>query len=300
MPELWFDVRNYDSAKLKTDIVIKTEIETGRRKAFPSMTNNGVVYHRYDFSIIPDFGFLASAEPLAKNIELKLSFDRELAKMSVLEYIEGGDDSILEKPWVIGDCHSIAEYVSSPDLRSQYETIQHAPLVYNYDESEVVIRTLPLNETTIRLDAIHGGPVPTYMFAGVIPTESLQGSKTKTCTGFQQNNVTEFAININGHSVNGYPVKSEVGACTYPFLKWLDSTNRLHNNMTGQSFTLENFKDNFIWSHHFEIEETSSGWISINMKLKEGFTENMSLVIWLISPFTLSLDKFNQIEKIKV
>ena len=300
MPELWFDAKNIDSTSLKKDIVTQAEIEFGRRDGFPSFTIEGVKHRRYDFSIIPDFGFLASAEPLAKNVELKLCFDRESAKMSVLDYTGDGDASTLEKPWVIKDCHSVTEYISSPDLRSQYESIQHGPLVYNYDESEVIIRSLPQGETTLRLDAIHGGPIPSYLFAGVVPTEALQGTKDLTCTGFTQNNVTEFGININGHSVNGYPVKSEIGANTFPFLKWLESTNRLHNNMTGKSFSLVDFKDNFIWSHHFEVEETSSGWISINMKLSEEYSKNMSLVVWLISPFTLSLDKFNQIEKIKV
>ena len=300
MPELWFDMKNYDSNLLQKDIVTKAEIEYGRRNAFPTVTHDGITYRRYDFSIIPDFGFLASADPLAKNVELKLSFDRELAKMSTLDYTSDGDDKILDKPWEIKECHSVAEYISSPDLRSYYDTIEHSPLVYTYDESEVVIRTLPQNETTIRLDAIHGGQIPTYLFAGVIPTDAIQGSPSKTCTGFTQNNVNEFSININGHSVNGYPIKCEIGASTAPFVKWLDTTNRLHNNMSGQSFTLDNFKHNFIWSHHFEIEETSSGWISINMKLKEAFTDNMSLVIWLISPCTLSLDKFNQVEKNKI
>ena len=285
------------------DIVTKSSIESSRRTHFPSYDGeDGVKYKRYDFSFIPDFGFLASNEPLAKNIELKLSFDREIGLLGVLDWSSQSGDvhDLLKKPLVLKDCHSVTEYISSDELRNHYDSIESSPLVYNYDESEVIIRSLDQNETSLRLEAIHGGNIPTYLFAGVIESVALNGHVKKTSTGFLQNNVKEFNININGHSVNGYPVKSEINCATFPFVKWLESTNRLHNNMIGETFSMYTFKKNFLWSHHFEVEETSNGWLSIDLKLSEAYTTNMSLVIWLISPCALSLDKFHQIEKIKM
>ena len=301
-PELWFDGFNYDKSDIEAKQLDKLAIENHRQKVFPSSTLEGVVYYRYDFCFIPDFGFLGSSEPLSKNVELKLNFDREIGKMSVIDFKSeaSADHSKTGDPWKIKDCFAVTEYVSSPDLRAHYESINGSPLVYSYDENEVMIRSLPLNETNIRLDAIHGGPIPSYLFAGVIESDSLGGKLEKSCTGFKQHGVVECNININGHSVNGYPIKCDEDVVTYPLEKWLDSTNRLHNNLCGQTLSLESFKNNFIWSHYFESEETSTGWISIDLKLEKGYDTNMSLVVWLISPYTLTLDKFNQIERIKV
>ena len=301
--ELWFDEYNYGKATLDAaGAGTKALVEKMRRKSFPQVTKDGENYRRLDFSIIPDFGFLASSDPLAKNVELKLCFDRANAKQAIIDYESQANDEhkLLDNPWVIQDCYSIAEYISSPDLRQHYETIESSPLMYEFDDSEVLIRPLSPGETSIRIDAIHGGPIPSHLFAGIISTDQLAGSKDHTCTGFEQNNVKEFNININGHSVNGYPVKCFDGASTFPLAKWLESTNRLHNNLAGNSLNLYRFKENFIWSHHFETEETANGWISLDIKLTEAYKKNMSLVIWVIFPCTLTLDKYNQIERLKV
>ena len=51
---------------------------------------------------------------------------------------------------------------------------------------------------------------------------------------------------------------------------------------------------------YFEIEETPNGWLSLDFKLDEGYDVNMTLVLWLICPYRLSLDRFNQVEIIKL
>ena len=64
--------------------------------------------------------------------------------------------------------------------------------------------------------------------------------------------------------------------------------------------TQTDFKANWLFSHKFECENASQGWLGIQLKLKESFTEPMSLVIWLVNPTALTIDKFHQIEKINL
>ena len=45
---------------------------------------------------------------------------------------------------------------------------------------------------------------------------------------------------------------------------------------------------------------TSQGWIGINLKLSTEFTAQMSMVIWIISPNALTIDKYHQIERINL
>ena len=301
-PELWLDGYYNGTEEMKAKTAEAAMMEKSRRNCFPKITRDSKEYRRLDFSFIPDYGFLGSMEPMLKNVELKLCFDREPASLSIVDYdsAPGTDHSILDNPWTIKECHAVVEYVSSPDLRALYETIQSSPMVYNYDDSEVLIRSLPKGDTNIRIDAIHGGPIPSHLFAALIPSSYLTGDRENSATIFEQHGVKEFNININGHSVNGYPVKCAQGAATYPLLKWVESTNRLHNNIAGESLSLANFHQNFIWSHYFETEETANGWITLDFKLETAYTINMSLVIWIIQPMTLTIDRYNQVEKSKI
>jgi len=40
--------------------------------------------------------------------------------------------------------------------------------------------------------------------------------------------------------------------------------------------------------------------IGVNLKLKEEYTVPMSMVIWIVSPNALTIDKYHQIEKINL
>ena len=64
------------------------------------------------------------------------------------------------------------------------------------------------------------------------------------------------------------------------------------------SLDTREFEYNFIWSHKFEGESTGQGWIGLDLKLEEAYTENMILVVWVISASALTIDKFHQIEKL--
>ena len=299
--ELWFDHYNCDSSEVIKSAELASNFIEWRREGFPVYKDeNGVMVRRYDFSIIPDCGFLGDPEPLAKNIELKLRFDREPSSYGVLKILENKDEdsSFLSKPLVIKDCYSVLQYVASEQLRDQYETINSAPLIYEYDENEVIIKNLEQNVMNIRINSLHGGKKPSYMFAGIIETDALQGSSAMTSTGFKQHDVKEFNILINGHSVNGYPIQTPVGSSTYALAQWLETTDRLNNNHCGGSFNIRSFKDNFIWSHNFETAEPYEGWISVELKLEKVYTSNMSIVIWLITPCELAIDKYNRVEKL--
>ena len=56
---------------------------------------------RYDFAFIPDIAFLANPDPLIKNCELKLRFDRADSALALLKAQEGGTCTKIE----IKDCY---------------------------------------------------------------------------------------------------------------------------------------------------------------------------------------------------
>ena len=286
--EGYFDVYNFDN----TSIMANTALVARRRWG----ASRDSAKTRYEFEFSPVNGFLSNPDLLMTDCELKLSFDRASLKNAFISLEEDATLTELE----IKDCYALTEYVSSKSIQSHFERIQYEPITYQYEETEVVIKTLPTDGTTHRLDNIRGGNTPKYLFAGLIPSKNLQGDWTKSSTCFQQNNVTEFNIALNGNPVNGYPIAIKKNSPCYAMSKFNAVTSRLYNVFAGQQLNMQSFQYNFIWSHKFEAESTSSGWIGIDIKLSEAFAEQMSLVIWIINPTAITIDQYYQIEKINL
>ena len=252
---------------------------------------------RYEFAFVPNNGFLCSPELLMKDCELKLSFDRANPKIALTKIHNSTAPTKID----IVDCYAITEYVSSPGIRSFFNTIENMPITYEYEEMEVLVKGLPTGTTTIQIDNIRGGNVPNYMFVGLIPSANLQGVYDKGATSFKQHNVEELNITLSGNSVSGYPIKIAHGSPVFPLHKFLDSTGRLYNVFSGKAPSYTMFQQfMWIWAHKFEAEMTSQGWIGINLKLSTEFTAQMSMVIWIISPNALTIDKYHQIERINL
>ena len=287
--ELYFDHANCGYDDLKPN---KGEVERTRRNYWGILNDAG--QYTYDFSIIPSFGFLADSLPLVKNVELKLSFDRAPGNMGAIKW---SDDALnLDTPIEISNCHAVTEWVTSPALRTYFDGIDSNPIVYKYEEAEVVVRALEKDDQNIRIDAIKGGNLPSYIFAGIIPQTSMVGDINSCSTEFLQHGVVRFNLTIDGQSVNGYPIEVSNPSRVVPLSKFLDTTSRLLNVDTAKTMSVPTFKHNYLWSHKFEVEKSSSGWIGIDLKVDTAYTQNMNIVIWLISPCALTIDKHNEIE----
>ena len=292
-----FDQYNFTKDELErfhdTDAIYK-RTSGAHFEAYPN-DNSGAGTYRYEFALTPNYGFLANPEPLLNNCQLKISFDRSNWATAISERgVVSNKCTFLE----IEDCHAVAEYVSSPRIRNYFEAIDMGPILYHYEDCDVLVKSIPKNETEIRFDGLRGGNVPKYIFAAIIPQKNLNGNPEASSTRFENHGVEEFNIMLNGNSVNGYPIQLKHECPVYPFHKFLDVTGRLYNNECGSSFEFNTFKQNWIWSHHFELETSANGWVGISFKLKSGFTVPMNLIVWLISETTLGIDKFHQIEKI--
>ena len=256
--------------------------------------NNKTVYI-YEFLFIPTIGFLGDSLPLIKDCELKLNFDRAKGSAAIMS-----TTSKTVPDLEIKECHAITEWVSSPKLKSFFSGIDYNPIVYKFDEVEMVTKALPINETSIRLDNLRGGNIPTYLFAGIIPTDAIEGNLSLSSTNFSCHKVNEVNITLNGRSVTGYPIKVENESETYPLFQFNDSIGRTYNNKCCAGLKKVSFQSNFIWAHRFEGEETSQGWIGIDMKLDKPFAKSHTMVVWVVYPMSVSIDKFHQVERLSL
>ena len=186
-PEGYFDWFNSDKSELSG----QGGANTVKRRQFGVHEHGNV--RRYEFIFSPNIGFLASPDLLMKDCELKLSFDRANIANALIEYATVTSECTEIE---IKDCYAVTEYVSSPSLRNHFEKIDTSPLVYEYDDCEVILKSIPLSDTDIRFDSIRGGNIPDYIFAAVVPQSSLNGNFEKSSTYFKRHEVrlTHFHI----------------------------------------------------------------------------------------------------------
>ena len=300
--EGYYDSYNSDASDLKATSA--TKVVNFRRSGIASTTETvtnkdgetaDLTFRWYEFSFIPSLGFLADSDPLLTDCELVLSLNRAKPETAVIKTGQGDDLDFIELKHV----HAVTEYISSPQLRTYFQSIDQNPIIYKYDSIDVITKQLPLNDTVVRFDNMRGGSIPSYIFAGIIPTSAISGDYERSSTGFQWNGVEEFNVTLNGNSCNGFPMVVRREGSVIPLQQFNDVTGRLLNVEAGSGMTLTKFATNFIWSHRFEAEQTANGWIGIDFKLKELLSFNATLVVWIVSPHALSLDKYRRVEVLR-
>ena len=295
--ETMFQLEGYqDMYNIDADQLTKFSTITAKRK------NQGVLEggkRTYDFIFVPNSGFLNSNLPLLNDCELKLSFDRVNAEISLLKPISTVvTDDLKGSPIKIKDCYAITEYISSEYYRNFFSRIDTQPIQYKFDECDITLKALPLNVTEIRLDNIRGGNNPECIFLAIASTSAINGDFEKSSVGFHHNDVETVSITLNGRTVNGYPIDIKNESPVNVMQKFFDVTNRFMNPLTGECPTFSSFKSNWIYAHKFEAEATSQGWLGVHLKLSSALTTSHTLVIWSVNSSAITIDKFHQIEKI--
>ena len=129
MVEGYYDNYNFSAEKLKT-------FPSYSQNRKDCMVQNGTKC-RWEFSFTPSIGFLGKPDELLTNCELKLSFDRADPYTSLFQISDGGD--VYEKPLDLVDVYAVTEYVTSPDIRDKFSSLDIRPFSYNFDDCDVLV-----------------------------------------------------------------------------------------------------------------------------------------------------------------
>ena len=156
--------------------------------------------------MIPTDGFLLDNKPLPPNQEMKLTLRRQNAKFSTLKILDASPDitDVLE----LKNCYAKVEYISSRHLREQLNP--ERKVTYKYDDLNVIIRSLPKGERRVRVENLVGGNTPTHLFAGIIPSECIDGNNSSETISFKRNDLISFDLALNGSSCSGFPLVSKL------------------------------------------------------------------------------------------
>ena len=95
----------------------------------------------------------------------------------------------------------------------------------------------------------------------------------------KQQNVREIDLTLNGNHCHGFPMTIAKGSPVWPFYKKLDVLGRLQNPSICYGTELKDFATHLFYSHKFEGEDTTQGWLGVSLTLDSsaGFSEAYSL-----------------------
>ena len=265
---------HFDRYNMENETVSDQKQITAHRRNY--CEKNGTNY-LVRMIMTPNDGFLNENQPLPPGVELKLSFDRLPAKFSVTKISDSIklDGKILE----LKNVYAQVEYISSTTIRNYHDSIDNEPLEFNYDEVSVLCKSLPKGEQFIRLENLKGGNTPDYVFMAIVPTAGLNGSYNHNLINAQRYGVKEIDLTLNGNHCHGFPMQVGKGFPVWPYYKKLDVLGQLNNaNMFG-TWSVNTFKTALFYSHKFEGEDTTQGWLGVSLSLDApgGFTESYSL-----------------------
>ena len=82
--------------------------------------------------------------------------------------------------------------------------------------------------------------------------------------------------------------------------KLLDTTGKMYRLGVGKTLSTIDFKCSYLWSHKFEAEETTSGWLGIELKAESPISTASLIVIFMMKPSAITIDKFRSIEKLQL
>jgi len=221
---------------------------------------------------------LNSTKPLLPKSEVIITFDRAYGDIALINKGDEKDETYVGKVLPMKNVFLTAKYSSSPFLRNYFDKIGTKDICYRYDECSVYHKNLPQGDTIIRLSNIIGGNTPSYLFAGIIESDALNGNMDKSSTAFKRNGIKEFDLTLNGYSCLGFPLVNTNDSPINAYTKFLQTTNRNFQNTCPEQISPSDFQQfHFLYSHKFEGEPTETGWIGINLKLNEAYAENYTL-----------------------
>ena len=248
----------------------KNQIAAHRRADIPVINNKYV----YEMIMTPNDSFLNENHTLPPGVEMKLTFDRLPAQFSCLAL--NSDKTLQGKVLTLKDVFAQVEYISSPILRSYFDTRDFEPISYKYDEISVLCRSVPTNEQYVRLENIRGGNTPDYVFFGLMKSSAINGSFDFGSSNFKNNGIKEVNLTLNGNSCNGYPIRVQNDYAVWPYHKFLSTIGRLMDQTAASQTRVSDFQNSVIFSHKFEGEDATQGWLGVTLSLEQGLAEQFT------------------------
>ena len=173
-------------------------------------------------------------------------------------------------------------YLTVPFIRD--ETTFHLernaiskPLKINYDDFIIKRFNIPTGSTSVMLNNVLTGTLPSKLFWGIQTSESFTGSYENSSTRFNRHDMVKASLYVDGKELSDYPIKMSENHISVPFVKFLQDTDKQNNGYLSKLISMEEYSlGNFILSSTFQPNETGS--VSFGFEFEKTIKQDLILV----------------------
>ena len=255
----------------------KTEFATLREG---SDDNEFEIYMSVDSSI---FG---STDLLPSNTPVDLSFERSGSEISSIIM---KDITMTAEVNNLKDVYLTIPFVCDEQLFQLERNAISRPIKIVYDDYVIRRFNLPTGSTSVMLNNVMSGELPTKLFWGLQDATSFTGSFNTSSTRFTQYKMLKSNLYIDGKEVSGFPMTMSSDHITIPYVNFLYNTDKTQNGLLSTTLSMSEYENgNFILSA--SINKNSSGSLSFGFEFEEPVSSDIILVTCGMMDKTLKLD----------
>lgn len=174
---------------------------------------------------------------------------------------------------------------------------------YPFKKTEIKSFTVSSGVTSVNLDNVFTGTLPTNIVFGVVTNAAYTGSTEKNPFYFHHHNISTVGLYVNSKCVTGYPIetdfKTDVNLYARAYAQFMEGSGKL-NTERANSITKSDFRRGFclfpfILSSTQLLDSCSEvpqeGTVRLELKFNMASTETLSVICYAEFDAQLQIDK---------
>jgi hypothetical protein len=189
----------------------------------------------------------------------------------------------------------VCEITPSPTYYSQITNhLKTTTAKYPYLKTEMVTHGIQTDSSSLVLDNIFQGRVPSKMIVAMVSTSAFLGNYLKNPFNFQHFNLNYLNLMVNGMSVpDDQPLKPDYANDNYT-LAYLRTVERKPTPLEPKHFkggyNIYSFDIDPALQHLQQLPMTSGGNVKMELRFAQPLVENVTLIVLASFPQTIEID----------
>ena len=184
---------------------------------------------------------------------------------------------------------------------------KNVSMKYPVTEAEVKTFSIPSGLSSISIDNVVTGVVPSFMVVGLVKSSSYSGTLTSSFTRFQHFDVSEMQVLLNNQTVGmtsiPFNFKNAAGNGEDAYLLGLKTLRDCSSIWAlSNGIDVDNYKQgnclvafNLLPSSGDSLSLNRHGQIKLNLKFKTSLTDPVTVVVMLQNQAIIEIDKFKEV-----
>ena len=234
----------YDSDQ--TTSVELDAITPVQKTAFANLRACSADDNEFEIFMNVDTSIFCTSDILPSNTSVDLSFERIGAEISAISMKNIEIASVIND---LKDVYLTVPFVHDEEIFHLERNAITRPIKISYDDYIIRRFNVPKGSTSVLLNNVMSGDLPTKLFWGLQDATSFTSSFNSSSTRFGQFKMSKATIYIDGKEISGFPVSMTEKHWTVPYVNFLTNTNKNQNGLVSTTLSMSEFNNgNFILS----------------------------------------------------